>query len=68
MVMIKSKIKAATLPSEVDQIEILGQTISIGPGTVPTSSASISQTSISGMTTGFRKASKLGLFELSKGS
>lgn len=44
-------------------IKLPGETVKIGPGTVPTSSTSISSTSISGMISGFKKASKMKLFD-----
>lgn len=44
-------------------IRLLGQSIEIGPGAVPTSTASISSTSTEKMTKGLLKASELGLFD-----
>lgn len=38
-------------------------TISIGPGTVPTSTASVSETSMKDLISAFRKASRLGVFD-----
>lgn len=49
-----------------EQLQILhlpGGNIIIGPGTVPTSTASVPTTSIKDMIKEFRRASKLGLFE-----
>lgn len=39
------------------------RTLSVGPGTVPTSSASLTKTSVKDMVSGLRKASRIGLFE-----
>lgn len=46
------------------KIRIAGETILTGPGTVPTSAASVSRTSIKEMTSSLRKASREGTFEL----
>lgn len=44
-------------------ITLLGETITPGPGTVPTSLASVPKTSIKDMISGLKKASRLGLFD-----
>lgn len=46
------------------KIELSGETIITGPGTVPTSGASVTKTSISEMVSLLRKASRNGIFEL----
>ena len=43
-------------------IRLPGENISVGPGTVPTSTASVSYTSFKKMASELRKASKEGLF------
>jgi hypothetical protein len=43
-------------------LKLPGETIIVGPGTVPTSTASAAHTSIKEIVAGFRKASKMGLF------
>lgn len=45
------------------KIKLFGETITVGPGTVPTSAASVTETSITDVVSGAKKASKLGLFE-----
>ncbi|HSW88606.1 MAG TPA: hypothetical protein VLG12_05595 [Candidatus Saccharimonadales bacterium] len=45
------------------EIKLPTGTVTIGPGTVPISSASIATTSIKDMITEFRKASRLGIFD-----
>lgn len=45
------------------KIELPGETIFTGPGTVPTSGASVAQTSIKEMVSLSRKASREGVFE-----
>lgn len=46
------------------KLELLTGSFTIGPGTVPTSGASVSQTSIKEMTSLLRKASRKGIFEV----
>lgn len=46
------------------KLKLLTGTFTIGPGTVPTSGASVSQTSIKDMTSLLRKASRKGIFEI----
>lgn len=46
------------------KIKVAGETILTGPGTVPTSTASVSHTSIKQMVSLLRKASREGTFEL----
>lgn len=45
------------------KIKLPTETVIVGPGTVPTSAASTSRTSVQEMATGLRKASKSGLFD-----
>lgn len=44
-------------------IKLPGETVIVGPGTVPSSSASPARTSIEEMSAALKKASKLGLFD-----
>lgn len=52
-----------TQKSVTYEIKLPGEWITIGPGTVPTSGASVAQTSIKDMVSKLRKASKEGLFK-----
>lgn len=45
-------------------LQLPGKTIFIGPGTVPSSGASVSSTRIEDIAAEFRKASKLGVFDI----
>lgn len=45
------------------KIQLTGETVIVGPGTVPTSTASVSETSIKEVSSGFRRASRLGIFD-----
>ena len=45
------------------KLKIAGQIIITGPGTVPTSTASVARTSIKDMVSSLRKASREGTFE-----
>ena len=49
--------------SEIIKIKLPVETVTVGPGTVPTSGASTSTTSIKDMSTNLRKASRVGLFD-----
>jgi hypothetical protein len=44
-------------------LRLPGETITIGPGTVPTSDTSIQSTSIKDMVVRLRRASRLGIFD-----
>ncbi len=44
-------------------IPLIDEFVIVGPGTVPTSLASVSKTSIKEMSVGLKKASDLGLFD-----
>lgn len=44
-------------------LELPGETITTGPGTVPVSGASVTQTSIKEIASGFRKISRLRIFD-----
>lgn len=49
--------------SEIIKIKLPEETVTVGPGTVPTSGASTSSTSVKEMSTSLRKASRVGLFD-----
>lgn len=44
-------------------IKLPTETIEVGPGTVPVSTASVSRTSVKEMSSGLRRISKLKIFE-----
>lgn len=50
-------------PQKVITLKLPTETVIVGPGTVPTSGASLSTTSIEEMSISLRKASKVGLFD-----
>lgn len=52
-----------TKETEHYKIILPGEVISVGPGTVPTSGASVSQTSMKEMVSLLRKASREGIFD-----
>lgn len=45
------------------KIKLPGETVTIGPGTVPSSAGSVPVTSIEELTKSIRKISKLGIFD-----
>lgn len=60
---VKLKEELAVKTGEEITIKLPGETVVVGPGTVPTSTASVSQTSIKDVIAGAKRASKLGLFD-----
>lgn len=59
----KSKKIGKSTDERLTTLRLLGRTITIGPGTVPTSPTSVSATSIKDVISAARKASKLGVFD-----
>ena len=57
------KMKIRKITEEQHEIQLPGEIVVVGPGTVPTSTASVSETSIKEISSGFRRASKLGIFD-----
>lgn len=59
----KNQMKIRKIADEQYKIKLPGEIITIGPGTVPTSTASVSKTSIKEVSSGLRRASRIGLFD-----
>ena len=59
----RNKMKTSKNDKKIYTIQLPGEIITVGPGTVPTSTASVSETSVKEISSGFRRASKLGIFD-----